>query len=84
MCWVPDTTGEINLSGKLGHIDSFEIALEYIGPLSRFENKRLKVENDLLVLLSGPEPQRTLLEESLFLKLKNYTGKVIFVKGIHG
>ncbi|MDO5978426.1 glycosyltransferase [Flavivirga spongiicola] len=82
VCWVPDTKEKINLSGKLGHTNSFEIPIEYIGPLSRLENKRLKVKNDLMVLLSGPEPQRTLLEDALFLKLKNYTGKVVFVKGI--
>lgn len=82
VCWVPDTEGDTNLSGKLGHIDRFEVPTEYIGPLSRFENKDLKVENDLMVLLSGPEPQRTLLEETLFKELKNYTGKVVFVKGI--
>ena len=82
VCWVPDTKEDINLSGKLGHSNSFQIPTEYIGPLSRFENKRLRIKNDLMVLLSGPEPQRTLLEEKLFLELKHYTGKVIFVKGI--
>ncbi|GAA3634180.1 glycosyltransferase [Flavivirga jejuensis] len=82
VCWVPDTIEDINLSGKLGHIMSFDIPLEYIGPLSRFQNKGYKIQNDLMVLLSGPEPQRTFLEEKLFSELKNYTGKVIFVKGI--
>ncbi|WP_303318844.1 glycosyltransferase [Flavivirga abyssicola] len=81
VCWVPDTEEDINLSGKLGHINNFEIPTEYIGPLSRFENKHLNIENDLMVLLSGPEPQRTLLEDILFSELKNYTGKVVFVKG---
>lgn len=32
-------------------------------------------------MLSGPEPQRTLLEEKLLLELKNYQGKVLFVRG---
>ncbi len=81
-CWVPDTEGDINLSGKLGHTDNFEIPTTYIGPLSRFQKKYLNIKNDLMVLLSGPEPQRTLLEKVLFLELKNYTGKVVFVKGI--
>ncbi len=81
-CWVPDTEGAINLSGKLGHTDNFEIPTKYIGPLSRFEKKHLNIVNDLMVLLSGPEPQRTLLEETLLLELKNYTGKIVFVKGV--
>lgn len=82
MCWVPDIKGILNLSGKLGHPDTFEIPTEYIGPLSRFESKKSTIVNDIMVLLSGPEPQRTILEETLLKALKNYSGKVIFVKGI--
>ena len=82
VCWVPDTEGEINLSGKLGHKNTLELPTEYIGPLSRFEKKNLNIVNDLLVIISGPEPQRTLLEEKLLQELKNYSGKVVFVKGI--
>ncbi|WP_345275711.1 glycosyltransferase [Litoribaculum gwangyangense] len=81
-CWVPDVEGDVNLSGKLGHVKSFEIPTKYIGPLSRFTKMNSEVKNDLMVLISGPEPQRTLLEEKLLLELKNYTGKVVFVKGI--
>jgi uncharacterized protein (TIGR00661 family) len=38
--------------------------------------------NDIMVLLSGPEPQRTLLEEKLLKELMPYQGKVVFVKGV--
>ncbi|WNH13660.1 glycosyltransferase [Thalassobellus suaedae] len=82
ICWVPDTKGALNLSGKLGHITTFKIPLEYIGPLSRFEKKQATIINDVLILLSGPEPQRTLLEEKLLLEFKNYKGKVVFIQGI--
>ena len=34
-----------------------------------------------MVLLSGPEPQRTILEEKLLSDLINYKGKVMFVRG---
>ena len=81
-CWVPDVKSEPNLSGRLGHMDSFEFPMKYIGPLSRFETKSIKIVNDLLVLLSGPEPQRTLLEEKILTELKNYEGNVVFVKGV--
>ncbi|ULC60057.1 glycosyltransferase [Flaviramulus sp. BrNp1-15] len=81
-CWVPDTEGDINLSGKLGHSTHFEISTKYIGPLSRFTKTNTVIKNDLMVLLSGPEPQRTLLEKKLFLELKNFSGKVLFVKGL--
>ena len=81
-CWVPDTDGYINLSGKLGHSAHFEIPTKYIGPLSRFNKTNAVIKNDLMVLLSGPEPQRTLLEKKLFLVLKNFSGKTLFVKGL--
>ncbi|MFD0990215.1 glycosyltransferase [Mariniflexile jejuense] len=80
-CWIPDVETTINLSGKIGHPDAFEIPTYYIGPLSRFEKKYAPILNDLMVLLSGPEPQRTLLEKKLLNELKNYIGKVVFVKG---
>tara|TARA_R110002049_G_scaffold37208_1_gene117461 strand:+ start:26939 stop:27994 length:1056 start_codon:yes stop_codon:yes gene_type:complete len=80
-CWVPDVKDEPNLSGKLGHPDTFETPTDYIGPLSRFEPKPLKTKHGLMVLLSGPEPQRTLLEEKLLTELKDYPKKVVFVKG---
>jgi len=81
-CWIPDVENDANLSGKLGHVKSFAIPTKYIGPLSRFTKTDSETKNDLMVLISGPEPQRTLLEEMLLLELKNYAGKVVFVKGI--
>jgi len=81
-CWVPDTAGEINLSGKLGHAKRFEIPTTYIGPLSRFTKKDTEIKNDIMVLLSGPEPQRSMLETHLLDVLQPFKGKVVFVKGI--
>lgn len=81
-CWIPDTEGDINLSGKLGHVKAFETPVKYIGPLSRFTKTDFEIMNDLMVLLSGPEPQRTLLEKKLLSELSDYPGKVVFVKGI--
>src|SRR5690606_37833384 len=33
------------------------------------------------VLISGPEPQRSMLESKLLEQLSHYTGEVIFIKG---
>lgn len=67
--WIPDFEGEENLSGELSHINSFPLENHhFIGPLSRFqfiEPKRVDKSIDLLILLSGPEPQRTILEVKL-------------------
>ena len=80
-CWVPDFQESGNLSGKLGHLRSNYLNLKYIGPLSRLEKKELDSKYKLMVILSGPEPQRTMLEEKLIAELQNYNGEVIFIKG---
>lgn len=81
-CWVPDYAGDCNLSGVLGHPDAFKIPTTYLGPLSRFNKKHEDKKYDLLVLLSGPEPQRSILESKLLKDLQSFRGKVIFVRGI--
>ena len=80
-CWVPDIEKQPNLTGKLGHLKKNKLNLRYLGPLSRLEKKKLPIKYDLMVVLSGPEPQRTFLEEKLVSDLKLYSGSVIFIKG---
>lgn len=80
-CWVPDVELEPNLSGKLGHLQRTDLNLRYIGPLSRFTKVDSVIKYDLMVLLSGPEPQRTIFEEIIIKKLNDYKGSVVFVKG---
>lgn len=81
--WVPDFEGEFNLSGKLGHLfpKKKELKIKYIGPLSRMIKKTSEKQYDIMVLLSGPEPQRGLLEKKLFTELEDYHGSILFVKG---
>tara|TARA_R100001369_G_scaffold26858_1_gene48399 strand:+ start:7028 stop:7612 length:585 start_codon:yes stop_codon:yes gene_type:complete len=78
---VPDHPGNKNLSGNLGHVREFGSQLKYLGPLSRFNKKKCAPKYDLLVLLSGPEPQRSYLEIKLLQDLELYKGKVLFIKG---
>jgi len=80
-CWVPDFKNKPNLSGDLGHLKVVGFNLKYIGVLSRVKFKPTKTKYDLLVLLSGPEPQRTLLEIKLLKELNNYQGNTLFVRG---
>ena len=80
-CWVPDVAEIENLSGKLGHLRNTKLNLKYIGILSRLEKKVVDLKYDVMVLLSGPEPQHTFLEEKLIDALKNTTQKVVFIKG---
>ncbi len=80
-CWVPDTQKNPNLSGKLGHLKNSKLNIKYLGPLSRFKKIDLPKKYELMVLLSGPEPQRSMLEEKLFDELIGYENDVLFVKG---
>ncbi|MCH7525368.1 MAG: glycosyltransferase, partial [Bacteroidetes bacterium] len=81
-CWIPDVENEPSLSGDLGHLKKHKFNLKYIGALSRFNKIECDTVYDLLVLLSGTEPQRTIFETLLLEQLKTYNGKVLFVKGV--
>ncbi len=81
--WVPDMQGNKNLAGELSHPAQPIIQPTYLGLLSRLErDTNAEVVYDLMVLLSGPEPQRTILEQKLFHQLQSYHGKVLFVRGL--
>ena len=81
-CWVPDNIGEDNLSGELGHTNVVGIPIKYIGPLSRFNKINCPIKYDLIVLLSGPEPQRTFLQNLLLKGLDTFKGNLLLVEGI--
>lgn len=81
-CWIPDVENSTNLSGKLGHPKKMLRKVEYIGNLSRLEPVKTEEKYDLLILLSGPEPQRTILERLLDDQIEMYDGNVLFIKGL--
>lgn len=85
-CWVPDQHGKVNLAGKLSHPSSMpSTPVKYLGILSRFSpSVILHKQYKLLIVLSGPEPQRTLLEKKLIQQLKNFEGRVLFIRGLPG
>lgn len=81
-CWVPDNKYN-GLAGDLSHPkNSFQNVI-YIGPLSRFRPLPL-VETiyDLLITISGPEPQRTIFENKILVQLRIFLGKVLLVRGL--
>jgi len=81
-CWVPDNNLEPNLSGKLGHLRSTKLKIKYLSILSRFQKKELLKTIDILIILSGPEPQRSILENKVLKEFKTYEGNVILIRGI--
>ena len=81
-CWVPDSAQKPDLSGVMSHDVSLSIPIDYIGVLSRFKPENRPVKYDVLVLLSGPEPQREILENMLLKSFTNTTKRICFVRGI--
>lgn len=79
--WVADVQEAPGLAGRLSHPKQLPRNTHYIGLLSQVEIKETTGEKYLLVLLSGPEPQRTLLADKLWQQVQYYTGKVMFVEG---
>jgi predicted glycosyltransferase len=88
-CWIPDEKDFPNLSGSLSHCGQLPFNTEFIGILSRFTKKDTSFESpafDYLFLLSGVEPQRSILEEKIisgwkaFIQETNFQG--ILVRGI--
>lgn len=76
-CMIPDYEGKENLSGKLSHGKSYLNHLRYIGPLSRFDNLAenlipvgVETSYTFLGIISGPEPQRSILQEKILNALK--------------
>lgn len=78
--WVPDVKDGINLSGKLSH-GLIDFPKNYIGILSRFKPKSIKIKYEVAVVLSGPEPQRSLLEKIMLSELATFKEEVLFVSG---
>ena len=79
-CWVIDDE-KINLAGNLSKPDSLPNNTHYIGIQSRFEKQEIKKKYDFLAIVSGPEPQRTILEKGLVKALKDRKEKSLIVLG---
>jgi uncharacterized protein (TIGR00661 family) len=69
-CFIPDLPGENNVSGRLSHGLRLPSHTMYAGILSRFSGvtpaQHCKVaQKHNTIILSGPEPQKSLLKEKL-------------------
>lgn len=85
--WIPDHQGGQSLSGELTNKYPLPEYARFIGPLSRFDtiesHGEKSIDNLVLVLLSGPEPQRSLLENQIIQQAEKDKGrKYIIVRGV--
>jgi uncharacterized protein (TIGR00661 family) len=91
-CWIPDYPDDPNLSGDLGHPRKISPNCHYIGPLSRFSSfsgeKNINNSSDdagILILLSGPEPQRSIFEHIILDEFRKHPEKkAILLRGLPG
>lgn len=79
-CWVIDDE-ENNLAGELSKPSALPNNTSYIGVQSRFQKEEKNKKYDFLAIVSGPEPQRTILEKGLTDALKNREEKSLIVLG---
>ena len=81
-CWIVDVPGADNLGGRLSHPDRMPPRARYIGWISQLTPAiQAAGEHHLLILLSGPEPQRTMLSDKLWLQACGLKIQVAFVEG---
>jgi len=84
-CWVPDHAAAPGLAGALSHGPGLPRNARYIGPLSRMAPQRATPPAEayrIVAVISGPEPQRTLLEEALLRQLQHIEGRHLLVRGV--
>jgi hypothetical protein len=91
-CWIPDISGENNLAGELSHpLNKPIIPVKYIGLLSRFNKDQnsftlpvgsFEENNHLLFILSGPEPQRSILEDKIIDEVSHYSYTATIIRGL--
>ena len=80
--WIPDVENSSSLSGVLSHPANVKIKTKYIGFLSRFssEPKDNTKSIDYLVILSGPEPQRTIFEDIIIRQASDIKGCIVILR----
>ncbi len=82
-CWVPDQASAQNMGALLSHPVSYPaVPVKYVGLLSRFKKIPSQIDISLLIILSGPEPQRSILEAILLEQLNEAGLKAVLVRGL--
>jgi hypothetical protein len=88
--WVPDLADGEGLSGRLSHPPPGDLPVTYIGPLSRLSpeasglTEGLQPGKYLLALVSGPEPQRSMFEQTILAQAQSLPVPVVLLRGLPG
>lgn len=83
--WIPDNEGKLNLSGGLTHDYILPPKAKFVGILSRFakmkQQERPIMGDYIMVLLSGPEPQRSIFQQIIENQATDTTIKIVIIEG---
>lgn len=95
--WVPDNPHGYSIAGELAKPAILPAPpVKYMGGISRFEkcdpnaNPEPEADGsimhpvDLLIILSGPEPQRSIFEQMLLEQLPAFRGEAVLVRALPG
>lgn len=80
--WIPDTGDSNNLTGELSDAKKLKINYQYIGILSRLKKNTRVKKYDISIILSGPEPQRSIFEKIIMKQVKNSKLKIMIIRGV--
>ncbi|HHM21371.1 MAG TPA: hypothetical protein ENJ20_05045 [Bacteroidetes bacterium] len=70
-----------NLSGLLSHGTPMDKKVKYIGAISRMEIFPTKKKYNIVAVISGPEPQRTMLEKAFIGQAKKLPYICLVIQG---
>ncbi len=79
-CWVPDEPGQASIAGELIPTTGL-FYQKHIGILSRMQPMKMQQRFDVVVVLSGPEPQRTRLEQIILQQIIHLDFHFLLVQG---
>ncbi|MBL0128371.1 MAG: glycosyl transferase family 28 [Flavobacteriales bacterium] len=93
-CWIMDEARAPGLAGELSHGSDLPANARYIGTVSRMSftpalsagegGRPLTAEYQVVAVISGPEPQRTIFELLLIEQLHALPGRHLLVLGLPG
>ncbi len=82
--WIPDYAGDFNLSGQLSH-GNFSgkraSKIKYLGPFTRLKYSPQKKTMEWTIILSGPEPQRSIFEKKIADNAHLFSSNTTLIRG---
>ncbi len=85
-CLIPDyADNTLNLSGTLSHGFYLSEMYSFIGILSQFqfsEQKIKKYKYDIAIIISGPEPQRSIFEKIIIVQVLKTKKRAVLISGL--